>query len=381
MSARVSPTVGSATCNSRIFIFALWWFALFLPGCLFADFREESRLVPLPNDSEFANHVVRTNKILQALFLEKHQRYPEARRIWKSLPERYQSVQDHVFQAELMSLVSTAYPNVPQTKNSLLLASKYLRWRKKWAEALKLLDNYRKHLDYDLELRLEMVRLTLDLGRYQRAESLLSSMPPIRGREKLRYEMLWGWYYILRGNEREAQKIMVKIEEDFLYLPFSAILPEGGYFSVSDSEKRLFQALIRFPSDRGLFEEAIRVFRRKEEWWELERLIRSQRYLSDEVPAWTLMAEIYLETNQGEKLNRLLKSIDNVERKPEFHDLVARKAIKDENWDLLERVARRYQERFPEVLDGRLYLAEYYQHTGQMEKGRKILVEIGVVGE
>jgi hypothetical protein len=57
---------------------------------------------------------------------------------------------------------------------------------------------------------------------------------------------------------------------------------------------------------------------------------------------------------------------------------MARKAIRIKNWIALKEISTVFVGAFPELLDGKLYLAEYYKRTGQVERSDLVLSEAGI---
>lgn len=317
---------------------------------------------------------------MKALNYEHQGNYLRASREWKSLPlQKNYKVQDHIFRDNLMSVTVLEHPTIPRTERSYLLASRFLEWQKKWSEALELLIKNQEYFSRKTDHKFEIIRLALILGRYDLAKSTLSVLIPSSSRKKTKLQILWIWYYILTGDLSEAIIVINRLEESTIYMPISAILPIGIIFPTLNSLKRLRKDLVRFPSDTEIFERMIDIFTQYNKWEELELLICSKQHFENQRSDWTVLAEVFYQTKQPEKYCRYFDRWKNVSQGLEFYDFCARMAIKERKWKILQRISLRLLALFPDLLDGKLYLAEYYYGTGNFEKYRKIRKELGMM--
>ncbi len=341
----------------------------------------EVKLMPMPEDNEFIVETSKTKDILKALFFEHRQKYKQANRIWQKMPSDKKSVKEHVFRTDLALSSFGTLPHSPKSETSLLLLSRYYSWHKAWAKALSVLEKYKDEIDFSHEAYMEMVRLYLCLRQYDKAQSVLVKLCPANRREKMQQEIMTIWLGLLSGNRGDVLQKLETMEEDFLYISFLSIFPEEILSSKSDLKHKLKQSFIRYPSDDEIFEQLIQVLIFLEEWNELQELLSSQRTIFNMQPVWSVLAEMYLKTGQYNKLDKLIESKARRKKNPLVYDLIARKAILNKNWKLLKNISGIYQAAFPELLDGKLYRAEYYRLTGQMQKSDMILAEIGLLGK
>ncbi len=230
-----------------------------------------------------------------------------------------------------------------------------------------MIENRKDRLGLDNNLQLELARLNICLSRYEEAEKILSNFKSVNGRVKLQQEILLTWLYIMTGRTAKAGRKIRKMEEDFLYLSYSAIFPADSIFSLAKLEKNLRQALVRFPSNNAVFEQMVRLTLEKHDWKALKGLLDSQRFVSNISLAWPVQAELYLRTGNQAKLTSLLNRQGSNKVTPEFFDIMARNAIKRGNWSLLKNVAEAFTKRFPDLLDGKLYFDEYRRLSNKHE--------------
>ncbi len=326
---------------------------------------EVNILKNLPKDRTFLTESRRTTKLLKALLLEERRSYQSAYRLWRELPQQLTMVRDHVFQSGLFRSSWVKRGKTPNSESSSLLMSRYLSWQRRWNEALQVLEESRDLHVYSDDTRLEMIRLNLSLGNYESAKSMIEHLGKKSRRVQLQRKILEAWYHILKGESDQATKLIRNLEEDFLYLPIATMFPLDLLGDPSQKSKILGKSLVRYPAEDALLENAVRLYQDTEEWQKIDLLIRSQVFLNPDVFTWLLKAETYLKTGDHEQLNQVMQSPLNKDHLPEYFDLLARKAIKEQNWELLNRVAAIYQNRFPYLEDGKIYYSIYLRETGQ----------------
>jgi hypothetical protein len=332
-------------------------------------------LSSLPHTPSFQQENQRSNDILKALLYENVRFYEKANLIWKSLPEDNPEVQDHLFFTDLAAYLELQKTDIPKSEKSLLLMSRYLSWQRSWKQAVQILENDQQP---SIEKKLELIRLDLVLGYYEKAGVLIDTLGPIDHRDKMQAEILKIWLQVLVGDKKNARIGIQSLEEDYLYLPLSTMFPDGYLGNETEQKSILVKSLVRFPSNKVLFEQLVKLLIKSESWQELDRLVHSQQFLGKTSFVWTLLAEIYLNTGQQDAIDDLLKSIPPQGASPEYFDIIARIAIDRKNWELLLKVSEILQSRFPYLMDGKLYLAIYYRETGELEKSRSLIEQAGL---
>ena len=323
---------------------------------------------PLPSDIQFQKDRNLTLNVLKALLYEEKQYYYAANRIWKSLPQDLEIVQEHVFQSGLFRYSGVVRKNVPITENSTLLMSRYLSWQKKWADALHLLEKTNGEQTPPVDTNLEMIRLNLSLGDYGKAKQIMDHLVCDNRRDQLQLEILRVWYFILSGDQQQAVSGINTLEEDFLYLPVSKMFPVDFFGDKREQKVKLNRSLVRFPTSDEMVEQLVHLLIVNDDWDGLSVLVRSQQTVNPDAFGWRVLAELYLRTGQDGKLDKLLHSLDGKDLTPDYFDYLARKAIEDKQWEQLNRISRAYQNRYPGLLDGKLYQFLYLHYTGQTEK-------------
>jgi len=335
-------------------------------------------VAPLPGSHQFKQDNHRSFNILKALLFENNRLYGRANRIWKSLPESNSQVSDHLFHTDSATYQEFSHPEIPKSNKSLLLISRYFSWQKEWQQALQLLNNHRGTVS-TVEKKLEVIRLNILLGFYQQAEKLIDNLGSIKHREKMQADINKIWLYILSGEQNQAMSGIRKLEEQYLYLPVSIMFP-SKYLGGMEEQKTVLQtSLSRYPSNRNIFERLVNLLVETGSWMDLHELVYSQQFFEPASLDWTLLAEIYFNTGQKKSLDSLMSSLVTRQRKqPEFFDLLARLAIKQKNWDSLLRISEIFQDEFPELMDGKLYQAIYFQETGKFGKSRALTKQAGL---
>lgn len=317
-----------------------------------------SASLSLTESSEFKSSVEQSRQILSALFLEEHYRYEEALRIWKALPSNNAAVTDHIFKDELLLKDPSITEMMPKTVQSMEMAVSYLKWKNHWQQAYHLLQYNPDLVSADQELQMIQVMFALFTRNYQDAEQHLKLLDTVDTSDNVQLETLWYWYYLLTGRLIEASKILTKLEQEAFYLPSSSILFDLSGYPRENVKGDIMKALTRFPSDRELFESAMMMFNRDGDTELLEALIESGTDLRKRRVPWTIRARVYLDTGRIKDAKRLLtKRRITVDESVEYLDLRARIAYMEKNRSDLERVARQFMKSFPNLTDGRMWMA------------------------
>jgi hypothetical protein len=356
------------SCISSQFLRIRFFFLL----CLIFSFQLDyaagdiTGLTNLPRDRQYLANNNRTQKVLKALLYENRQLYQSAYLVWKTLPQHLMVVQEHVFQSGLFRSTGAMRKSMPRSESASLLMSRYLAWQRKWEEALQVLKEAEDGKPLTFNAKLEVIRLHLSLGNYSKARQIMATIGEGSRREQLQLKILKTWCFILTGEAVEAKKLIGILEEDFLYLPISTMFPLDFFGRQFERKRLLRKSLIRYPSSDSLLEQYIKLLQSTRNWQELDLLIRSQQVLDPDAFHWSLEAEVCLRTGRSRELDQLLKSPLDKDILPEYFDLIARKAINEENWELLNRVSIIYRAKFPGLEDGRLYQTIYLQKTGQL---------------
>ncbi len=345
------------------------------PNCMAG---ENTSLASLPQEASFINSRNQTTLVLKALLFENKQMYRKANRIWGVLPEQVSLVKEHRFITGFASPDNYRYENLPVTEQSILMMVRYLTWQKEWERALSILENNREIVDNSVDGQLELIHLYLCLGKYDDAEKLVTEVTPSDRRALMHLKILIIWLEILNGNKTGVFDQIQQVEENFLYLPTSSILPPGLSKDGNQRKESAGKSLLRFPSNQTLLEELILLHLQTENWMEVQYLVQSQKYISNQPFSWLLLAELYTNNGQAGELKQILESRKELPAEPEFYDYLARSAIAEENWQVLGHVAEVYDQTFPDLLDGQIYKAIYYEKTGQLEKSKALFDEAGL---
>ena len=337
-----------------------------------------SILSPLPSDPVFKEQVRQSSNVIKALVYENHQQHQAALETWRLLshPET-EKVQDRIFYFELIDLSSEKYPQVPATEASRYLMARYLSWVKKWRRAFNTIaENGDLKLD-TLKMNLEFIRLGLYLGEYTQVKALIDSVEITNRREQLQVDILKTWYYLLEEKTQNASRISRKISDEYLYVSLATIRPFGWNFAEYNRLEPLLTELIRFPMGTETYEEIVIRLLSNQKWNQLSQLKGTHLHITGRDWDWHILAELYLEVNQPEKLRSLLQAVHpNKHNSPEYFEINARMAIKNNQWDLLHDIAHRYQNQYPDILDGKMYLAEFYRQTGNIGELRSIMSDL-----
>ena len=314
----------------------------------------------LPKDEAFIKAKITSSKILQALYYEQNEACQKAIPIWKNLSSGSPEVKDHIFYCHLVSRQSITEKDIPDSEPSKRLVSQYLSWNRQWNTAVDLI-NHSEHSKLSIDTYLELIRLHLYLGRYDAAEDLIERKKDLEYRKKMQLSIYQTWLFVLAGNHQSAMTSMRSMEENYLYIPLSTYVPSDFPEDQLDWEKMLEEALIRFPGNDVLFERLVKLRRERQDWNGLEELVESQRFLEKPSLDWRVYADIYVNTGRYEALYRLLRTIPEAEKGPDYLDYRARAAVASEDWEKLREVVNAFKQRFPELDDGALYEQIYLE--------------------
>ncbi len=334
-------------------------------------------LQTLPSDLEFQTDKARTSKILTALLFQNNRLYRKSSQLWASLPQKDDQVQTHLYYNKLVLSRYVLPKNPPKNEKTSLLVSRYQSWQRQWSQALKTLEGIGDN-DVSNQVWMEQIRLHLLLGNYDKAGTIIKRVKPDNHRVQMQLEVFSIWMNILKGIKKPATNGIDKLEENYLYLPLSTMFPLGYTDSDGNLEKTLKSMLMRFPGNPEMFEQLILFCKKHKKWKLLDDLIISQKFVDSTKIDWVLLAEVYLQTGQIRRLEKLIKSQNTLTVGPDFYDLLARLAIKRKNWELLNQVSKSLRSQFPQLLDGSLYQAIYLHETGRKGKADVLLRDLGL---
>ncbi len=340
---------------------------------------EPASYVDLPTDSQFQKASRQTSIVLRALILENSQAYSKAHKTWQQLPSDSTTVKEHLFMTGFVNLSEESFEMMVKTDRTVLLWARYLSWQRRWKQALDVMMRYQDLLKDNTDASLELIRLFLVLGDYESAEKSIEQFKDTDRRSLLQLKILTIWLNILQNQPDKALVHIQEVEEDYLYFPVPLFLQvdqskEGAVQSGSPD-----LAILRFPSAMGILEELINYHKQSGNWKAIGDLLESQKLINKPQFSWLLIAEYYIQSGKTKELQKLIDIRKKDIIVPEFYDLLAQEAIKKGNWAMLKNVAKQYQELFPELLDGKLYEAIYFQKTGQKSKSDEILSEFDLL--
>ncbi len=334
-------------------------------------------LSPLPKDPQFQQQKSQTIKLLTALLYENNQQYQKSGKLWRTISSKGTRVQDHIFYNDLVSYLTNQPSEIPNTDKSKLLMSRLLGWQRKWQQALDTLEGKTGHSN-SIENNLEAIRLNLVLGHYENTRKLIGNIGTLTHRQQMQMEIYTIWLQILEGNRKDALLKIAKLEENFLYLPFSTMFPIDYLGEGKKLQLTLNESLRRFPSNSEIFEQMTEFLIKDQQWEALDELVISQKYINGNRVDWNLLAEIYLNTGQYKQLEKVIKSKAARYVAPQYFDVLARFAMSRKNWELLFQVSKSYRSLFPELKDGLLYQAIYYQEIGRRRESEALIKLAGL---
>lgn len=341
----------------------LFWMAVLLIPAVSAG--HPSSVAPYPDHPDTRFQIKRSQLLLKALFLEQRYQYRGARDIWKGFSRQSAAVRDHLFQNTVMIEDQIDLSAIPPTAYSIRIAATYLKWRKQWEAAYRILLSNRDLLETDAALRYLQVLLSLHLRRYADAKMALEAMEEMSDADPAQRDMLWSWYYLLTEQWQPLMAVVSELEKNAFYDPNAYPISEMPSDSQTERRQRALQALTRFPSDRELVEEIVVLFQREDALDTLYDALLSEENDDELITDWMIRGEILLQSNHLERLHRLLKQIPAAEQQEiPFLDLRARLAIREKDGTELKRIAGLYQRYYPYLRDGELYLNLLEEETG-----------------
>ena len=364
----------SATLNRKIFTqsVGIIFLLLLCLGC-------SSIKNTLPKEKQLSKKIDTSTQILHALHLEETGHYRQSQQIWTQFKKDSKKSEEHVFKASLIirSPSNSEELQAPQSEESKFLLSRFFIWRQKWVRALSTVNSLEENSDLKNKSILQKINILLALGRYQEARLTLerNDFPTF----DLNYQkaLLWSWYHILTNNPGKAMETMKVLESEYLYLPITNLIPMDYLLKDYKNLPYLQQSIIRFPDSVEAVETLAFHYLDHFKWRELESLLKMRNHYEPKNKYWRFYGELYLGTNQLDKLQTLLQFQEQrQERSQPYFDLKARMLIATKKWDYLKVLAQDYIKFYPELIDGQLFLAEYYRFTGQAKKKESLLQSI-----
>jgi hypothetical protein len=326
------------------------------------------KMSPYPNHRVLTTRIGQSRKILHALLLEKRYRYADAREIWKTLPQSSESVRDHIFQNELVEREYLDQDSVPATVYSVKVAASFFVWKKQWRKAYELLKSQPALLARHEGLRLMRIITGLYLRKYDEVERQLNEADLNEALDRMELGLVQSWFYILSERTTELHALLKELDENAYYMPDSFAITRNVDSSWQETKNRALKALTRFPSDRELIENIVKLYQQNSAWEELETAIGLRSFKNTDKTAWTVLAEVYLQTRQLDKLKRLLEGVALGETtRVEYFSYNARLAIHLKKWKQLRQIAEQVKHRFPFLRDGGLLMDVYILKAGDPE--------------
>lgn len=322
------------------------------------------RTEAFPNDQLILKDISDTILTLHALFLENRNRIQAANEKWKNVSVSSKHKEEHIYINQIMIDQRLSENKRPITTKTTLIVSGYLSWKKEWEKALKVL----KTGEQSNEVLLEEIRLNLLLGNYPKAKRLLSDTIPKSKEEKLIKEVLNFWHLSLTGNATAASKILTRIGSDYLYSPQFNFYSYENELNPNKKIQIYKKALTRFPSNNLIFENLIKNLLQISKYCEIQYLLEIQEKIYH-----VEIAPIFYENIKDKCTHRIDSEFTN-----SFESLNWRagKAINMKRYDLLEKYASALMQHYPQYLDGKLYMSEYYKKTGQITRYNNLLKRI-----
>lgn len=338
------------------------------------------KFLPVPDTADFRVRVNQTNKILKALHLENREMPKTANQYWNSFPDSSIQVKAHQFRNYLFfngRLLGGSYkPNVPETEESWFWVAQYYRWQKQWDLAIHAVDKMDALKPGSTRGKFERIQLYLYQGDFDKVLELLKSFNASSLQERLQYEVHYCWFLVLTGEYDQALRKMEKLEEEFLYLPHSSLIFPGINQRWNQAFSQLKRSLTRFPGNSHIFEEFFMLY------WQRENLESVIQFIKVQKPGYRIVRElISLESFLKDQerpggAGALLNLLKNFLVTPDHFTKLANYAIEKQDWQLLGWVATILEEKYPDLLDGKLYLSEYYLHTNQLNRREELLAQL-----
>ncbi|MDH5559924.1 MAG: hypothetical protein OEY59_03625 [Deltaproteobacteria bacterium] len=346
-------------------------FFFFQMICLSAATLNGPNKLTRSNQADIEKNADQIFQIFKALSYENKNQFHKANRIWLTFPNSSNKVKTHLILNSLTLKGEVAPPLRIETKEQYLLVLRYFIWRGDWEKAREITEQLSKIGLQSDEIRLETIRLNLLLGNYEKTKSLLESFDSHNKQFQLQKDILLGWYFVLIENEQKASRQLLKIESNYLYIPFHLYFPGEVFLKSKDTKLILNKMMIRFPTDNSLFEIYSQNLIAERDWEALKNTLDAQEDLLGLNRKSLVRADIPLSITQ-----KSATPSDLNEEKPQsadHYDLQARLALQNNQWEKLKIIAQLYKKHFPNLIDGDLYLVAYFEKIGEKEKADKIL--------
>ena len=341
----------------------------------FTSFLFASCSTSVPKPPEISNN--KTTQILHALQWERRGNYKRASLYWNALKKTFPdstSIKSNLYTTLLLSGNKGAFLKIrslPLTgKESVtfkILLSRIYFWEGNPKKSLHSLNPTGSKKDQErFQLGLEQVRLYLFSGDYITAEKLLTELQPLHSSDSFGRHYYQLALYQLMEKKEKKQRLLDTIEKEHFYIPL---------IGIDSTEADLM--FLRFPAETYFVDQLINHYLEKENGLELKALLQSGKGTGVmEVTTHTQIpiAKSLFYSGDQQPLQTLLQT--DFKREQNWIDLAARNAIRRQNWSVLKEMALLLNRKYPDTLDGNIYLAEYYRQTGDLNREKKLNEEI-----
>jgi hypothetical protein len=301
-----------------------------------------------------------THPILTALILEHRQDYRLAWSIWSRLPEDHLAVREHCFMTELLMRSELPGTLPMDSEPALLLATAYLKWRLEWDQAFRLLQRYQPTAGTGISIRLEMIRVSMLLGRYQIAAELLAiSDDGLSAAERFSLAVLEAQHALLTEDWEAARTALTVMAADDQFVNTRVPFLVWSSKDTVAAEERLIRQAIWFPSDLATLDELLTLQRQTGNWRFFEAAINVHPLLESEPIDWRLIAAVYSHNDRWDLLEQLLGEVESVAGTSlDYLAYAAQAALLTQDWERLHEIADRYRHFYPELNDDDWFLEQ-----------------------
>ena len=308
-------------------------------------------------DQETALKIEQTTTILRAIRHQDQGAWSHALSSWKKvIPSQRRG--EAIFQNLILSnhppQISSAQLRKLSEKNALFLLN-YLFWQKKWGIGVELL-NQLSITNSSHKILIQAVSFNLHSGLYQRANKLLLQIHPSSIQEELTLELMKVRLEFLTGDQETALKHATQIQNRYLYIRDSQIIPSGIGGDIEQNSRNWYRHLILFPQDMELLENIFRKDWREKDFQSLQSLLYEQVVLLQTKGSLSKLADFLNDDLQ--LLNKIKIAQEMGLLNPQFLEGKLELYRYQNDWKKFKRIAKLYASLYPELEDGKLYLSE-----------------------
>ncbi len=279
---------------------------------------------------------------------------------WMNIRSSCTKKEEYIFQNRVLLNQVRHKGNQNLSKKNALFLAKYLIWFKRWGEGKEILNKIKQD-DLSNQEALQYLRLSLSLGEYQSALTTLNGIVSNSFQEQLERDIIGIWIDFLTGKQEIALRNIARVKKSYLYIKDSLLIPHHSLNSQQMMQYPWLRSLVMYPHSEEFLENMFWHYWSKKDLVNLRPLINSQKKLFKHGEN----VEGLFELLKGDL--RLPEQINTVKGSgfltPKYLEGRLENAREDNDWVTYKTLVDQYIKSYPELEDGKYYLAEYQRYS------------------